>query len=100
MSIYIAPDGGYPRYIGDVQLEHPEFDGNDLPEGWKKVHPSTPPVVGEGYSLAQLPPTEIDGVMYQTWTVVAHTPQFLEAQEQHLAPIKEQIEKSKKSKKK
>lgn len=98
--IYIGPNGEYPRHIGDIKLEHPDCDENNLPEGWKEVHPSTPPEVDNGFQLSELAPTEIDGVMYQTWTVIAHTPEFLEAQEIHMKEIKEQIEKIKKSKKK
>lgn len=77
--IYISPENEYPRHIGDIQLEHPDFkEGDALPEGWVKVEeaerptPSTDQIVYEDF------PVEVDGVMTQNWKVRDMTPEEIE----------------------
>lgn len=77
--IYISPKNEYPRHIGDIQLEHPDFkEGDALPEGWVKVEeaerptPSTEQIVYEDF------PVEVDGVMTQNWKVRDMTPEEIE----------------------
>jgi hypothetical protein len=66
--IYMAPDGTFPLYLGDVQLVDPDFTvGAALPEGWKAVvETEQPPYVVDKY-IEGGEPTEIDGVLTQTW---------------------------------
>lgn len=69
MNLFINPDNEYPRHIGDILIEYPDFDGINLPEGWKVVEPINPPVFGEGQILEELFPELIDGSYKQTWNV-------------------------------
>jgi len=68
--IYINPQGEYPRHIGDIQLEHPNFqEGDALPEGWVKVEEAERPTPGENQIAYEGQPEEVDGVMTQNWIV-------------------------------
>lgn len=73
---FISPENEWPRYIGDIQLEHPDFtEGADLPDGWIAVEETEPPTVSEGQIFEQAQPTEVDGVMTQQWLVRDLTPE-------------------------
>jgi len=67
--IFINPDNEYPRHIGDIYLDAPEFDGNldNLPTGWKPVTPTEPPVVAENYTYFEVQPVLINDVYVQSW---------------------------------
>lgn len=66
--IYISPEGTYPLYIGDVWLADPSFtEGAELPEGWRAVVETEPPAYVEDKMIEHGEPTEIDGVLTQTW---------------------------------
>src|SRR6056297_1792801 len=68
--IYINSQGEYPRHIGDIQLEHPNFkEGDKLPDGWVKVEEADRPTVGENQVAYEGQPEEVDGVMTQNWVV-------------------------------
>ena len=68
--MYISPENEYPRFIGDIQLEHPNFAaGDELPEGWVQVKESDAPKLGENQILYEDFPVEVDGVMTQNWQV-------------------------------
>lgn len=68
--IYINPQGEYPRHIGDIQLDHPDYkDGDALPEGWVKVEETPRPTPGENQVTYEGQPEDIDGVMTQNWVV-------------------------------
>lgn len=42
--LYRTPSGEFPRYVGDVQREHPEWDEDDpLPDGWVAIEDSPGP---------------------------------------------------------
>lgn len=67
---YIAPDGTYPLYYGDIMLAHKGWKkGDPLPEGWIHVAPAPAPVAGEYQVLEAGEPIEIDGVMTEVWNV-------------------------------
>jgi len=77
--LYINPEGEYPRHIGDIQLEHPNFkEGDALPEGWVQVaeadrpEPQTDKIIFEDF------PVEVDGVMTQNWQVRDMTAEEIE----------------------
>lgn len=57
MSIYISPNNEYPRYVGDIQVENPDFElGNELPDGWKIVADvDFPDVSGDNLAEEQFP---------------------------------------------
>ena len=68
--IYISPNNEYPRHIGDIQLEHPQFkEGDALPDGWVKVEETDRPTVGTDQIAYEDFPVEVDGVMTQNWVV-------------------------------
>ena len=75
MNLFINPNNEYPRHTGDILLEYPDFDGINLPEGWKTVEPTDPPVFGEGQILEELFPEFINGAYKQTWNVRTLTAQ-------------------------
>lgn len=77
--LLINPQNEYPRFYGDIQLEHPGWNlGDPLPSGWLEVTPSTPPTAPAGEILVELTPEEVNGVLTQTWTTRAMTEEELE----------------------
>jgi hypothetical protein len=68
--LYINAENEYPRHIGDIHLISPNFvEGNTLPVGWQKVEETTRPIPGKDKLSVEAFPTEVDGIMKQTWTV-------------------------------
>ena len=44
MAAYRSPDGGYPRYLGDIKRENPAWaDSDSLPDGWAEVTATVKP---------------------------------------------------------
>lgn len=42
----VNPSNEYPRHVGDLLLDHPEWqEGDALPTGWKEVQPGTIPTI-------------------------------------------------------
>jgi len=64
--LFISPENDYPRYIGDVQREHPDFDGTVLPEGWKPVIDVETPILEEDETLVEDFPALVDGQYYRS----------------------------------
>jgi hypothetical protein len=79
--LFISPDNEYPRHIGDIEREHPEFDGNitNLPTGWKPVTPTEPPVVTNNEVYFELEPVLVEGSYVQAWDIKALTDEEVEA---------------------
>lgn len=67
----INPNGEYPRHIGDLLLEHPDWvSGDELPEGWTEVAPGEIPTIDESKQLwFEIEPQEIDGVWTRQFSV-------------------------------
>ena len=67
--IFINPDNEYPRHIGDIYLDAPEFDGDldNLPTGWKPVTLTEPPLVTGNQTYFEVQPVLVDGNYLQTW---------------------------------
>jgi hypothetical protein len=81
MSIYISPNNEYPRHIGDIKIENPEWqEGDQLPDGWTQVVPTEAPVRQEGAVVYEVAPVETNGVFYQTWATRELTTEELQAQ--------------------
>lgn len=77
--IYINPDNEYPRHIGDIQLDYPDFkQGDELPEGWVEVAEAERPTSGTNQIVYEDFPVEVDGVMTQNWQVRAMTAEEIE----------------------
>lgn len=81
MSIYISPDGEYPRYQGDIRIQFPDWDDSQsLPDGWVEVQDVPLPEVELGYKVEEAFPEEINGVYHRKWTVREMTAKELEFQ--------------------
>lgn len=77
--ILISPNNEYPRYIGDLQIENPNWSvGDELPAGWVEVVETDLPVAGENQVVYQDFPTEVDGVMMQNWQIRDMTAEEIE----------------------
>lgn len=67
--LYISPTNEYPRHIGDIKIEHPDYkDGEPLPDGWIHVEESEYPDFVAGKAIFELEPKEIDGKYYQSFS--------------------------------
>ena len=67
---YISPNNEYPRYPGDIQIEHPEWNvGDPLPAGWIFVNETNPPELEPGQTYEAGHPEEINGEWFHTWIV-------------------------------
>lgn len=75
MSAFINPDGEYPRHIGDIELAHPDWDGDltNLPEGWHKVEETEMPAPSANLLVVEGAPELVDGAYKQTWVVTELT---------------------------
>lgn len=76
MTTYInTTTGEYPRYIGDILIEHPNADpsGETLPTGWARVRYVAAPLFSTYNPLiqraVQLAPLLEDGLYSMQWTV-------------------------------
>lgn len=67
--LLINPEREYPRYIGDLKLEHEDWQiGDALPEGWVEVLPTEMPEYDyETESVDELVPTLVNGEYRQVW---------------------------------
>jgi hypothetical protein len=67
--LLINANNEYPRYIGDLQLEHEDWqEGDVLPTGWFEVEETEPPICDfEIETLVQLPPVKKNGKFVQVW---------------------------------
>jgi hypothetical protein len=78
--LLITPDNQYPRFIGDLKLEYPDYqEGDSLPEGWKVVEPVEWPELAEDERIVELFPVEEDGKYYQNFTKRKVTQEELDA---------------------
>jgi hypothetical protein len=71
MLIFIDGSGNYPRFIGDILIDHPEWKiGDPIPEGWTRVISTVPPQIDSPHQiLEEATPAEIDGEMTQQWRI-------------------------------
>lgn len=77
--LFINSDNEYPRHPGDVLLVKPDFDGVNLPEGWKPVIPTTPPQPGENQIVFEIFPELVGGEYVQSWSVRDMTQEEIDA---------------------
>lgn len=65
-----TPNGDYPRFLGDLWLEHPDYkEGEPLPDGWVQVEYTPRPEVDEDSKAVEIEPVLQDGVLYQAWEI-------------------------------
>jgi hypothetical protein len=85
MATYISPTGEYPRHIGDIQIEHPNWQkGDDLPNGWNVVLDSEIPAKADDEIVVLGEPVKKNGLWYQNWVIRKMTQAELEMRD---API-------------
>jgi hypothetical protein len=70
--IFVGPNGSYPRYVGDLLLEFPDWTTRKkVPAGWERVFETSPPALSNGTALKELFPARLeDGKLYQQWSLV------------------------------
>ncbi len=67
---YLNPNGEWPRYAGDIQLEHPTWNiGDALPAGWHIINDVAQPEAGEDEVAEITGVQEIDGEFFDLWTI-------------------------------
>lgn len=69
--IFVDSDGNYPRYVGDLVLEKPDWNTRKkLPEGWERVYETSKPREYLGnVAIEDTPYRAEDGKLYQKWTL-------------------------------
>lgn len=82
-NLFISPDGQYPRYIGDILIDYPDFDGINLPEGWKSVEEVDRPTVSTDEIVYEESPVLVDGVYKQSWATRPVTEEEIEKRNNH-----------------
>lgn len=87
--IFIDSKNNYPRYVGDLLLEHPTFDGTSIPEGWKVVTETQPPTFSDSEVLEESFPQFINNEYVQSWSVRPKTEEEVMKQNLFMNKIKE-----------
>jgi hypothetical protein len=78
--MFIYKETEYPRFIGDIQLMHPNWqEGQPLPKDWAEVIQEELPEVAEGNVIEQLAVVKEGGVWVQKWATRPLTEAELEA---------------------
>lgn len=67
-NLFISPNNEYPRYEGDIIIDHPDFDGINIPDGWISVERTERPIPLEGEIVFELFPIYLDGKYVQSWS--------------------------------
>jgi hypothetical protein len=65
----INPQNEYPRFIGDLQLEHEDWqEGDVLPEGWFEVEQTAKPTFDATTEIIfEMEPAKKNGKFEQVW---------------------------------
>lgn len=82
-NLFISPDGQYPRHIGDILIEYPDFDGVNLPNGWNMVQEVDRPTVGENEIAYETSPEIVNGIYKQSWAIRTVTEEEIEKRNNH-----------------
>jgi len=90
MSLFIDSQGNYPRHIGDLLLEHPDYNGTDLPEGWKLVEQTDQPIPELGHVVLELDFEIVDNNYIQRWATRPLTEQEIASHEAFLEKRREE----------
>jgi len=79
MTIYINPNGEYPRFYGDIQAENPNWNlGDSLPEGWIQVEDNPMPMPEYGKVVDEGFPIESEGTYSRNWIIRDMTAEEIE----------------------
>lgn len=81
--IFIDSQGNYPRHIGDLLNEIPDWqEGSSLPSGWQQVmYAPEMPTAAENEAIEEMQPQLIDGILTQSFRVRPMTPEEIEQRE-------------------
>jgi hypothetical protein len=82
-NLFISPSNEYPRYVGDILIEHPDFDGVNLPTGWQVVEQTERPPVNENEIVYEIAPELVDGYHKQSWAIRSVTEEEIERRNNH-----------------
>jgi hypothetical protein len=89
MSVYINPNGEYPRYAGDIQEVDPSWsEDQPLPTGWHVVEQVEQPVVQPNIYVYEDHPVLVSGSYRQHWVAVELTTDAVETLEDKVAKYK------------
>lgn len=80
--LFINPANEYPRHVGDILVEYPEFDGVNLPEGWQSVATTERPETGPNQTAYEVFPELVNGQYVQTWVIRDLTAEEIAAREE------------------
>ena len=68
--LFLGPDNAYPRFIGDVQVEYPNYkEGDTPPNGWFLVEETEYPEAEADKAIEEVLPVLVDGVYKQTFNI-------------------------------
>lgn len=67
--LLIDPNNNYPRYIGDVYISSPNFDGVNLPDGWKLVEEVAAPSHDTTQIAVEEFPILVGNKYKQSWSI-------------------------------
>lgn len=85
--LFIKNGTEYPRHVGDIESENPEWElGQALPEGWAVVQETALPPKSASQRVEEISPEIVDGVWNQRWQVVDLTEAELSAEPAPLYP--------------
>ena len=89
---YLNPRNEFPRYAGDIQLEHPGWKiGDVLPDGWHLINEVTAPECGPD-EIAEIAGVEKVGEQYfDQWIIRPLTAEELRQRDEMLLMNNEQI---------
>lgn len=68
--ILISPDKRFPLFLGDLQLEHPDYKkGQELPSGWFEIEMPELPLIGDTETHEYGVPYQSNGKYQCDWVV-------------------------------
>jgi hypothetical protein len=76
MGIFISPQGEYPRFVGDIELENSNWnqETDPVPSGWIVVEETPSPVIDENQMMEETFPIKDDaGNYHRNWKVTTLT---------------------------
>jgi len=82
-NLFISPNNEYPRYVGDILIDYPDFDGVNLPTGWVAIQETERPPVQENEIVYEISPKLTNGLYKQSWAIRAVTEEEIEKRNNH-----------------
>jgi hypothetical protein len=75
--------GEYPRFLGDLLIDHPDWKiGDELPTGWQEVAEGVMPIYDEATQICvELKPDLVDGILTRNFDVRSLTSEEIKARQ-------------------